>query len=105
MKVRALVLAAATSVALSGGCGDAGGSTDGDGLPAPEDIVELLKDEGMDDDMAECMGAAYEAAGFTADEIRDMAASPPAPDSERYQRLAEEVRACTPTDISVPAGG
>ncbi|NLD75498.1 MAG: hypothetical protein GX643_02410 [Acidimicrobiales bacterium] len=105
MKLRSLALATAAMVALLSGCSDDSGSNDGDGIPAADDLVELLREQGMDDDMAECMGAAYEAAGFTADDIDAMGDSPPDPDSEKYQRLAEEVQACTATDISVPAGG
>lgn len=96
---------AATSLALTllvTGCGD--DADDGDGAPEADELVELLEEGGMEHDMAVCMGDAYEAAGFTAEELRDMDGSVPDADSERYQRFAEEVRACTPSDVTAPAG-
>ncbi len=85
------------------GCGSGDGGP-GDGLPTADGIVHVLEEQGMEPDMARCMGAAYESAGFTADELRSMGDEPLDANSEKYQRFAQEAAACTLTDISEPAG-
>ena len=103
--VPAVALMVAT--VLLPGCGSDGGPGDGgpgDGLPNADGIVQVLEDQGMEPDMAACMGAAYESAGFTADELRSMGDEPLDANSEKYRRFAQEAAACTLTDISEPAG-
>lgn len=104
---RATAVGLVASLTMLTGCGSGDGDGTGgpgDGLPTADGIVQILEGQGMEPDMAECMGTAYESAGFTADELRSMADEPLDANSEKYQRFAQEAAACTLTDISEPAG-
>lgn len=106
MQLRTIVITGAALVlpVLGAACGDDGSGGTGDVAPTGR-IVEVLEGWGMEEQMAECLGRAYEAAGFSAADLESVGLDGIDPDDEKYRTFAEHAQACTTSGISVPGAG